>query len=101
MCLKWNRLRHKSWLVTNGAQDPIVGIVGAGTTTAMTYMNDVVDFKKNVSRPKSKSTSPKTPKSGGSVHEKNNPPKTGLAKRIPIATGKFAGSVVGHTLKGK
>ncbi|QDS77053.1 hypothetical protein FKW77_006925 [Venturia effusa] len=92
-------LRHKAWLTTHGAQDPIVGIMGAGTTTAVAFMNDLVDFRHNLSKPKRRIKSKDVNISDDFTSEVKNPDRTASLKRMPAAAGKLAGCLAEHTLK--
>ena len=43
-------VRHKRWYVEEGSQDPLIGIIGALSSTATGLVSDVGDLKKDLSR---------------------------------------------------
>lgn len=45
-------VRHKRWYVEEGSQDPLMGIVGAFTSTATGLVTDIEDLSKGLSRKK-------------------------------------------------
>lgn len=102
------RLRHKQWFVTHGAQDPIVGMLGAFTTTASSFINDLKDFKRDVSTPKPRKTSNNRnySKQGevakdDPVREDKNVKTISAERRVGRASGKFASSAISHCFKGR
>lgn len=152
-------VRHKRWYVEEGAQDPLIGALGAFTTSTVGVVNDVSDYRKDLSEHETR-VSFETPSTGteskrddenciasGALTEESSKPSDDIPRkssdvpkssseqddrkgrkaqkcttssgrksaqtsrsrsraqnqkkhhRVASATGRFAESIVGHSLK--
>ena len=96
--------RHKRWYVDEGSQDPLVGIIGAFSTTATGLVSDVQHFSKALSRKSSRvelrtaAAKASSEESGSAAHSSvnNHNKKTRNTAMIACA---FAGSSAVHVAK--
>ncbi|KAF2427854.1 UDP-Glycosyltransferase/glycogen phosphorylase [Tothia fuscella] len=87
-------VRHKNWFTTEGAQDPVSGLVGTITTTFTGLVTDLRDFKKDISPPAHTPTDTSPP--GKTLTPRTTDPST---RRITKALANLGVSLVGHSLK--